>query len=252
MIGEDVTWANAALRSSTIARLAAMGGAALPLVDRVLEPAIGREGFDSKTAVVTAIGILEALASGDATERLEKLARGPRPLEVAHASAALRRLGQTVPSRGTPAGPPRDVLVGQIADGTPKERELALACALGHADLELLPLIRSALQDSAAGVREEAARTCGRLGDAACFDLLLERLRTRPPAPASKARRGPLPAGVRDALGAWNGLAELGDLRACEEVERFEGDAAYARLRFEHGDQATEVFERLCRSRRGR
>ncbi len=239
----DVGWVNAALRDATIDRVLAMGGGALPLMDRMLvllTPAHGRVDLESNTALVTAIASLEALA---AVDRLQMLARDPRPVAVAHASAALRRLGHSPPPRDAPPGPAREDLLAQLATAKPKERVLALAFTLRHADLELLPSIRVALSDSNAVVREEAARTCARYGDESCFDVLLERLRARP---AEPPKRGALPAAVRDALGAWNALAELGDVRAREEVARFEQEVAYARLRSEHGDQATIAFSRLC------
>lgn len=243
MLENDAGWVNAALRGGTIERVVAMGAEALPFMDRtlvLLTPVHGRVALDSNTAIVTAIAVLEALG---AVDRLQTLARDVRPVAVAYASAALRRMGHAPPPREVPPGPSRDALIAQLATGKPKERELALACALRHADLALLPPIRAALNDSNAAVREEAARTCGRYADASCFDLLIERLRARPPAPPT---RGALPAGVRDAIGAWNALAELGDVRAREDVARFEEDVAYARLRSDHGDGATIRFRELC------
>ena len=237
-----VTWSNAALRSTVVRRFASMGSHAMAAVDAALEPPAARNGFlESKTAIVTAVAVLEALADANAVERLMGLTQDGRHVAAAHARGALTRLGHEPPERPEPRGPKRKEIEAQIAKGKPKERELGLAFLVLHADLELLPAARAALNDSAAKVREEAARACARLGDADCLGPLLAWLQARPSEP-KLARRGAPPAEVQDALTAWQALCELGDVRAFGEVRRFEAEVSYARLRSEHGTTNTENF----------
>ena len=167
-------------------------------------------------------------------KRLRGLATDVRCCPAANAAAALRRKGEEPPPRETPRGPHRSELEQQITQGKPKERKLGLAFALLHADLTLLPVVHAALEDGHAEVRAEAALSCARLGDPTPLDLLLRWLQDRPAPKKSGPRVGAQPAPVRDALAAWNGLVELGDVRAWGDIAHFERDARYAALRHLH------------------
>ena len=93
-----ITWSNAALREAVVIRFAAMGKAAWPLIERALEiPPF--PGSESTSAVVTAISILEAIASTDAVARLMTWSKSARCSVAAHSRAALKRLGKKPPAR---------------------------------------------------------------------------------------------------------------------------------------------------------
>lgn len=235
-----ITWSNAALREAVVIRFAAMGKAAWPLIERALEiPPF--PGSESTSAVVTAISILEAIASADAVARLMTWSKSARCSVAAHSRAALKRLGKKPPARRV-EGPSRAQLDTSLATGRPGDKALAIAYLVHHADLDTLPAIRRELVGGAATVRKQAALACGRLGDSSCFGLLLWRLRARGVPPRSGPRAGALPADVADALAAWNGLTNLGDVRAFGEIDRFEKDVRYARLRHLHRD-GEDFFE---------
>ncbi len=237
-----ITWSNAALREAVVVRFAAMGKAAWPLIESAVEIPRIPPFHESTSAVVTAISILEAIASAEAVARLVTLSKSDRWSDAAHSRAALKRLGKNAPARRV-EGPSREELETSLATGRPGEKALAIAHLVHHADLDTLPAIRAALVGGAPTVRKEAALACGRLGDSSCFGLLLRRLQARGVPPRSGPRAGALPSEVADALAAWNGLTALGDVRAFGEIDRFERDVRYARLRHEHRDGA-DFFER--------
>ncbi len=203
-------WANGSAQPYVVRAFAGRGAEAVVAADKALASKRGR------IAKITAIRVLQAVATPAALERLRHLA-------VSETDAALRAraadardaieiqqgLGEVVRARRAQDGRRVDELIQALLIAPQKEVRVAAIHQLTTLGATVaIPALRQAfLGDAARSVREEAALALGLLGDVEMADRFVDMLR----------RRGSVEADAK--LGAY-ALGNLGDVRGLQELLR--------------------------------
>jgi len=201
-------WANGSAQPYVVRAFAGRGADAVVAADRALASKRGR------VAKITAIRVLQAVATREALDRLRHLA-GSDPDAGLRARAADARdaieiqqgFGEVVRARRAKDGRRVEELIQILLIAPQKEvRVKAIEQLTTLGATIAIPALRQAfLCDAARSVREEAALALGLLGDVEMADRFVDMLR----------RRGSVEADAK--LGAY-ALSNLGDVRGLQEL----------------------------------
>jgi hypothetical protein len=203
-------WADGNAQPYVVRAFAGRGAEAVVAADRALASKRGR------VAKITAIRVLQAVATPAALERLRHLAGTDPDLGLRARAEGARDaieiqqgLGEVVRARRASSGRRVDELIQVLLSAPQKDVRVAAIHALtSFGATAAIPTLRQAfLCDAARDVRKEAALALGLLGDVEMADRFVDMLR----------RRGSVEADAK--LGAA-ALGHLGDVRGLHELLR--------------------------------
>ena len=203
-------WANGNAQPYVVRAFAGRGAEAVVAANRALASKRGR------VAKITAIRVLQAVATPEALERLRHLAGSEKDAALRARAEGARDaieiqqgLGEVVRARRATDGRRVDELIQILLIAPQKEVRIAAIDQLTSLGAtSAIPALRQAfLSDPARGVREQAALALGLLGDVELVERFVDMLR----------RRGSNEADAK--LGA-RALGNLGDVRGLHELLR--------------------------------